>query len=114
MTRDPNLLKTFNKPPILAFKQPKNLRSMSRHAKLPKDKTTKRKLTGIKPCNEPCNLCPFINISKEFCSTQTKEKLQMTDSFNCSTRGVVYLKSCTHCNKQYVGQTGRKLKERMR
>ncbi len=85
------------------------------HAKLPKDKTTtERKLTGIRPCNEPFNLCPYINTSKEFCSSQTKEKFQMTDSFNCNTKGVIYLTSCTHCDKQYVGQTGRKLKERMR
>ena len=38
----------------------------------------------------------------------------MTDAFNCSSTGVIYLTTCTHCNKQYVGQTGRKLKERMR
>jgi hypothetical protein len=38
----------------------------------------------------------------------------MTDALNCSSKGVIYLTTCTHCNKQYVGQTGRKLKERMR
>ena len=38
----------------------------------------------------------------------------MTDAFNCSSTCVIYLTTCTHCNKQYVGQTGRKLKERMR
>jgi hypothetical protein len=99
MTRDPNLLKTFNKPPVLLC-----------HAKLPKEKITRRKLISIKPCNEPCN----FNASKEFCSSQTKEKFQMSDSFNCSTKGVIYLRSCTHCNKQYVGHTGRKLNERMK
>jgi hypothetical protein len=81
---------------MLAFKKPQNLRSLLCNAKLPKEKTTTRKLTGIKPCNGPCNLCPYINPSKEFCSTQTKEKFLMTDSFNCSTRGVIYLASCTH------------------
>ena len=28
MTKDPNLVKTFNKPPMLAFKQPQNLRNL--------------------------------------------------------------------------------------
>jgi hypothetical protein len=114
MTKDPNLLKTYNKPPMLGFKQPQNLRNLLCHAKLPREKTTRRKLVGIKPCNEPCNLCPYINASKEFSSSQTKEKFQMTDAFNCSSKGVIYLTTCTHCNKQYVGQTGRKLKEKMR
>jgi transposase-like protein len=48
------------------------------------------------------------------CSTQTKEKFQMTKCFNCSTKGVINLTFCTHCNKQYVEQTGRKTKERIK
>jgi hypothetical protein len=114
MTKDPNLCKIFKKPPMLAFKQPPNLRSMLCHAKLPANKPTKRKLVGIKPCNEPCSVCPYIDTSKEFHSNQTKEKFQMTESFNCSTKGIIYLTTCTHCNKQYVGQSGRKLKERIK
>jgi hypothetical protein len=50
--------KIFIKPPMLAFKQPPNLRSKLCHAKLPMKKQTKRKLLGIKPCNELCNVCP--------------------------------------------------------
>ena len=74
MTQDPNLLKTFKKPPMLAFKQPQNLKNLLCHAKLPTEKTTRRKLKGIKPYNEPCNLGPYINASNEFSSSQTKEK----------------------------------------
>ena len=36
ITKDPNMLKVFNKPPMLAFKQPPNLRTKLCHAKLPK------------------------------------------------------------------------------
>jgi group I intron endonuclease len=59
-------------------------------------------------------LCPYINTSKEIISAQTKEKFVINDLFNCNTKGVIYLTTCTKCNKQYVGQTGRKLKERMK
>jgi hypothetical protein len=114
LTKDPLMKKVFPLPPMLAFKQPPNLRKMLVRAKLPTENQAKRKLKGIKPCNEPCNLCPYINTSKEIISTQTKEKFAMNDLFNCNTKGVIYLTTCTKCNKQYVGQTGRKLKERMK
>jgi hypothetical protein len=99
---------------MLAFKQPPNLRKMLVRAKLPTENQAKRKLKGMKPCNEPCNLCPYINTSKEIISTQTKEKFVINDLFNCNTKGVIYLTTCTYCNKQYVGQSGRKLKGRMK
>jgi hypothetical protein len=108
------MLKVFKKPPMLAFKQPPNLRSVLCRAKLPNLKQTRRKITGIKPCNEPCNLCPYIDNTKTFKSNHTKETFEMTEAYNCSTKGIIYLTSCTHCGKQYVGQTGRKLKERMK
>jgi hypothetical protein len=59
-------------------------------------------------------VCPYINNSKTFNSYHTKETLEMKDAYNCSTKGIIYLTSCTHCEKQYVGQTGRKLKERIK
>ena len=34
--------------------------------------------------------------------------------FSCNTNGVVYMLTCSYCNKQYVGETGRKLKERIK
>jgi peptide-methionine (R)-S-oxide reductase len=114
MTKDPTMLKIFKKPPMLAFKQPPNLRSTLIHAKLPKLSKPKRKIIGIKPCNEPCGVCPYINHSKTFSSSVTKETFEMKDAYNCSTKSIIYLTSCTHCGKQYVGQSGRQLKDRMK
>jgi hypothetical protein len=53
MTKDPLIKKLFPKPPMLAFKQPSNLRRMLCRAKLHPDNQARRKLKGIKPCNEP-------------------------------------------------------------
>jgi hypothetical protein len=99
---------------MLAFKQPPNLRKMLCRAKLPTQNQAKRKLKGVKPCNQPCNLCPYIKTSKEFSSSQSKEIFKINDLYTCNTKGVIYLTTCSQCNKQYVGQTGRKLKERMK
>jgi hypothetical protein len=90
------------------------LRRMLCRAKLHPDNQARRKLKGIKPCNEPWILCSYINTSKEITSTQTKEKFVINNLFTCNSKGVIYLTTCTQCNKQNVGQTGKKLKERMK
>ena len=37
----------------------------------------------------------------------------MTAQFGCQSQNVVYLATCEQCKIQYVGQTGRKLHERI-
>ena len=37
----------------------------------------------------------------------------MKGSFNCNAEGIIYLITCTKCNVQYVGQTKRKLVDRV-
>jgi len=32
---------------------------------------------------------------------------------NCSSSNIIYLITCTKCHKQYVGETSRKLKDRL-
>jgi len=32
---------------------------------------------------------------------------------NCNSNNIIYLIPCNKCHKQYVGQTGRKLKDRL-
>ena len=112
MTADKKMLKIFPKPPMVAFRQPPNLKSMLCRAKLPSDKKQKRILPGMKPCQNPCNTCPYVLSTSDAKSSQTKEIVKLTGSFNCNTQGIVYLTTCEKCKTQYIGQTGRKLKER--
>ena len=115
MSKDPKAKEIFPQPPMIAFKQPPNLKRKLCQAKLPtKTLHQKRKLTGTKPCNKPCSICPYVLQSKEFISTHTKEKFKMTDTFTCSTKGIIYLTTCSKCLQQYVGQTGRKLSDRIK
>jgi hypothetical protein len=100
---------------MVAYKQPPNLKRMLCHAKVPTEqKRDARKLIGIKPCNTPCIICPYVKLSKEFESSQTKQKFLMNGQFICSTKGIIYLTTCAKCGKQYVGQSGRKLKDRIK
>jgi hypothetical protein len=99
MTLDPKLSKIFPAPPMVAFKQPPNLKNVLCRAKM-------------KKCNNPCNTCPYVLTSNDAKSSQTKEIINLKDSFNCKTTVIIYLTSCEKCKKQYIGQTGRKLRER--
>ena len=114
MTLDKQLLKVFPKPPMVAYKQPPNLKRVLCHAKLPSKENTRRKLVGMQPCNNLCIICPYVNKTKETVSTQTKRAYPMTGFFNCNSKGVVYVTTCNKCGIQYVGQTKRTFKERMK
>ena len=68
-------------------------------------------------CNKKtCKCCEQIDNSRviysnsngnKFCNRINHEK------FDCSTSNVIYLIHCAKCNLQYVGQTKRKLRERL-
>jgi hypothetical protein len=115
LIRDPKAREIFPQPPMIAYKQPPNLKNKLCQARLPTQRNhQKRQLNGTKPCNKPCSICPYVLQSKEFISTYTREKFTMTGSYTCSTRGVIYLTTCSKCLQQYVGQTGRRLLDRMK
>ena len=115
LIKDPITKETFTLPPMVAFKQPPNLKSRLCKAKLPTSKQhQKRQIKGMRSCNKPCSICPYVLKSKEFMSTTTKEKFIMTGDYMCTTKGVIYLTTCSKCLKQYVGQTGRRLVDRIK
>ena len=114
MTKDPNLLKVFPKPPMLAFKQPPNLKSMLVRAKLATNSRPSRINIGTHQCGNSCPICSYISTSKVIKSTKTGENIQINSDFSCKTKGVIYLTTCTKCKKQYVGQTFRRLSDRIK
>ena len=119
MTRDKKLSNTFKQPPMVAFKQPPNLQKILCHAKLPPATASlrdhpKRDKFGLKKCNRPCPIDIHVIPSKSVTSTHTGEKHMLTGEFNCLTKGVIYITTCAKCKKQYIGQTGRSLHERIR
>ena len=108
MTLDPTLKKVFPEPPMLAFKQPLNLRSMLVRAKLSTKSRPSRVNIGTHKCGKQCKLCSYINTDKEIKSNVTKEVVKYKSDFSCTTVGVIYLITCTKCNIQYIGQTTRR------
>ena len=107
----PDIANTFCSPPLVAYKRDQNLRDILVRAKL---KThTQSPPPGTTPCNQPkCKTCPFICNATSV--TAPKSSMTIFKHFNCQTHNIIYLISCSRCNKLYVGETGRTLSTRFR
>ena len=119
MSKDNSMKEVFPKPPMVAYKQPRNssLQSLLIKTKLPEQRT-RRKLAGSRKCNRSgCGTYPFMLSTDRVCSAASEFSLKINTPVTCSTSNVVY---CISCNKsgcyniQYIGETGRRLDERFR
>ena len=116
MIKNEHMKKVFKEPPMVAYRQPKNssLRQLLVKAKLPVRE--KRKNPGMKKCLKPgCNTCPFVVETKTIRSSTNKFQVDIKASVDCETTNLVYVISCDRqaCKfVQYIGETGKKLKER--
>lgn len=69
---------------------------------------------SVTKCNvHKCKCCQHITCTSFFHDTDNKRQFPITENFNCSTKNVIYLITCTKCHLMYVGQTSRMLKERL-
>ena len=112
MSTDQFSLEIFPNPPMVAYRQPPNLKQMLCRAKLPTGKRSKRAQTGMKRCTHQCPVSIHMMDTKVI-AAKNKEKFPMTGQFGCDTTSVIYLATCEKCHKQYVGQTGRKYHDRV-
>lgn len=60
-----------------------------------------------------CKACNIITETKKFNSTVTKKTFIIAHHISCTTENIVYLITCKACGLQYVGETGRMLKDRL-
>jgi hypothetical protein len=68
----------------------------------------------VSKCNSKrCLCCDFIVTGSSFHDRKRSVDLNITNSFNCNSTNVIYLISCKKCAVQYIGQTGRTLRDRL-
>jgi len=71
-------------------------------------------ISGSTRCkSNRCRACNYITVSKTFKSSSTNSKFWLRTNVSCKSNNIVYLITCKKCNKQYVGETGRTLGERI-
>ena len=61
-----------------------------------------------------CGTCPIISNRSEYYSFQTKIHYSINNIYSCDTKGGIYLLECNHCGKQYVGESGTTIRNRMK
>jgi hypothetical protein len=60
-----------------------------------------------------CNVCKFANTDK-FLNNSLKIPIAMPCHSTCTSKNCIYILNCKKCNKFYVGETGRTVKERFK
>lgn len=113
----------FSEAPVTAFRRPPNLKDQIVRAKInypPTDPATQGRviLNYYEDCTRPnCNICSFIRRRQHFTSTYTNlryHKPKPASTATCETTNLVYLLTCQVCQKQYVGETKRSFRVRMK
>jgi hypothetical protein len=68
----------------------------------------------VTPCKRPlCKCCDHIQSTSAFYDIDRTRCFSIADTFNCNSKDVIYVISCLKCNKLYVGQTARMIKDRL-
>ncbi|XP_068096634.1 uncharacterized protein [Hyperolius riggenbachi] len=109
--KDKRLKDVFPDLPLLAFRQPPNLRQMIIRSALSTPETP-----GTLPCNNTrCETCPYILSTSQIQIPNSQKYHQIQDQFSCETSNVVYMIRCMKCPSRgiYIGETGQKLRTRM-
>lgn len=60
-----------------------------------------------------CQTCQHVPLTKRFVSNYTRRSYIIKDTLDCKSHNIIYLINCKKCKKQYVGETGRQLSERL-
>jgi hypothetical protein len=64
--------------------------------------------------NTRCMACKLhASNCDSFISSTFNATFPFNDAFTCKTKNIIYLITCSKCNKQYVGETGRCLADRL-
>ena len=88
----------FSQPPLISFKRDKNIGNFLNRSVL--------------RSRERCNTCPFIHNADKI--TVPKQLTKTTNRFTCNSANVIYCITCTLCKKICIGETRRRLGDRIR
>ncbi|XP_072357570.1 uncharacterized protein [Scyliorhinus torazame] len=109
---DEHLAKVIPKPPLLAFKQPRNLKRTIVCSKLPSLQNSDHDTT--QPCHgNLCKTCQIIDMDTTITHENTTHQVRGT--YSCDSANVVYLIRCRKgCPEAwYIGETMQTLRQRM-
>jgi len=64
-------------------------------------------------CGNNCITCHYITDGRtNYTFSATGETRTIPDHIDCNSKNLIYMVHCLRCNKQYIGETKRRLKDR--
>ncbi|CAM2118346.1 unnamed protein product [Caretta caretta] len=111
LKNDPSLSQILGDRPVLAYRQPHNLKQIFTSNHTPHAKNSN---PGTYPCNKArCQLCPHI-YSSDTIIGPNHITLTIRGSFTCTSTNVIYAIVCQQWpSAMYIGQTGQSLRKRI-
>ena len=101
----------FTERPTMAYRRPKSLRDLLVRAKLKANMP--EPLGETRPCGKSrCKTCKMITPT-QMAKSASGAAIKLRCNTNCKTTNAVYLITCTKCGKQYVGETGDHMNQRI-
>ena len=105
------LSKIFAKHKLIDCKrQPSNLKRLLCSSNFSTNKLTFKTIK----CRKICFSCDYIVEAELFKFNNWQQPFILKSNFNCETPNPIYVIIFSGCNKEYIGQTGGQLKERLR
>ena len=103
---DPYLKEVFMSPPRISFRRQKNIRDLLVRAKVSSStgRHKKRNIQGMRKCNKPCSICPYIKEGKVIKGDDFLWNIRK--GVNCNSSNVVYMIECNKekCKLRYIGE----------
>ena len=116
---DPELSELFNQPPMIAFRQNRNIGDILNSKRFTNDevdrKRTERRILFCRPCtpDQKFKCCKQVIETNNFKSNTTGKTYDIYHDTNCNSKYVIYLLECMKCQCQYVGKSETELKFRI-
>ena len=99
--------------PVMAFRRPKSLRGFLVRARLKPNSDDDNQNGECRPCGRKrCQCCKMIT-SAGTVKSSSGATVRLRQNTDCTKENVVYLISCSSCNRQHVGETKGPLNKRM-
>ena len=103
-------VQTFNNTQcVIAYKTSSNLKQILVRAKLQNHEKGSFRGCGLPNC-KTCGTC--AHDTESFRSTTYNKQFTLRQKLTCTSKNIIYLVTCTKCHLQYVGETGRTLRDR--
>ncbi|KAJ8048233.1 hypothetical protein HOLleu_00467 [Holothuria leucospilota] len=112
LSQDASTKDIFQDLPITAYKRQRNLSENLVRASDPLAIQTSN--PGTFPCNRSrCNTCEFVTLDNFLQIEGPRKSFQINDHFTCTAANLVYIIACKRCKLLYIGETKRRLADRI-